>query len=468
MNAVPSPQTAEAAAASPLWIVLDARTAQNGIDSGIARYVVGLAKGLCAALSAGDTSVPPASCRILLVSRDGPAQWAIELVERYPALAAHWSGTAGRWSASLDKPAFVWSSAVLPLISAFTGGRFLWIAPANLDRPVLLGWRGPGVRERVFQVIHDLLPFQHPKSMGLFFRTHFRSLVRRTLARMPVVVTVSAHSAGGMSAVAKREVDVRIVPCAVDESFGTETRPVPGSAGMAEARLALLQRIFANQSIDENVLKALVPMAWFLMVGRPQGYKAWSVAEAALKAHQERNPASPILTIRVGFDAAEGRGGNPGSALALMHGSYLPLLRQLNLRRIPNSIMSELFRVSNALLHPSQGEGFGLPPIEAAFSGCPVIYRAGTAVDAHFRPGALPRGFWMGVDDDEIDSWTAAIAEVLAPAAETRSFLTQLSALPQARAFIESRCAAGHLTWESSARLLLERIVAPRLRPELS
>ena len=40
---------------------------------------------------------------------------------------------------------------------------------------------------------------------------------------------------------------------------------------------------------------------------------------------------------------------------------------------ISNSVMSDLFRLADALLFPSQAEGFGIPLLEAGLSGLPIF-----------------------------------------------------------------------------------------------
>ncbi len=100
---------------------------------------------------------------------------------------------------------------------------------------------------------------------------------------------------------------------------------------------------------------------------------------------------------------------------------------------VPLPELRELYRSASALVFPSLYEGFGLPPLEAMASGCPVA--ASTA-------GALPEicGDAAVLFDPEDP---AAIAAAAWAAIERRDELQQLG-LARARMFTWEACAEAH------------------------
>lgn len=107
----------------------------------------------------------------------------------------------------------------------------------------------------------------------------------------------------------------------------------------------------------------------FLTVATPYPRKGWDIAVRA-------------------FDAAFGRSEDHRLLIKMRAGRKLPV-RVLHPRvevlaeDLDDAGMAELFRSVDAFVFPSRGEGFGLPPREAAATGLPVVATAwgGTADD---------------------------------------------------------------------------------------
>ncbi|MFP3470863.1 glycosyltransferase, partial [Micrococcus sp. SIMBA_144] len=68
--------------------------------------------------------------------------------------------------------------------------------------------------------------------------------------------------------------------------------------------------------------------------------------------------------------------------------------------------LKALYSEAKALVFPSKTEGFGLPPLEAMFCGCPVIATTGGAVPEVCGDAALY------ARPDEPAEWTAAMEKL--------------------------------------------------------
>ena len=104
---------------------------------------------------------------------------------------------------------------------------------------------------------------------------------------------------------------------------------------------------------------------------------------------------------------------------------------------LPDEDLVVLLNLATALVLPSLLEGFGLPALEAAACGCPVI-----ATTASPLPGLLGEG-GLYVNPRASDELEAALARVLASPGLRRS----MRAAGLAR--------AGELTWEAAARQMM-------------
>lgn len=101
-------------------------------------------------------------------------------------------------------------------------------------------------------------------------------------------------------------------------------------------------------------------------------------------------------------------------------------------QRLPKDELQARIGAAQALIVPSEIEGFGLPAIEAYSLGTPVVYVQNTAIEEVLGQGS-PGGFTL----KSVDSFQAALEEVLAMDSEkVRAKGTELRAK-----FTWSRCA---------------------------
>ncbi|MGH9843087.1 MAG: glycosyltransferase family 4 protein [Blastocatellia bacterium] len=107
---------------------------------------------------------------------------------------------------------------------------------------------------------------------------------------------------------------------------------------------------------------------------------------------------------------------------------------------LPDEELVVLLNLSTVLVLPSLIEGFGLPAVEAAACGCPVI-----ATTASPLPGLLGEG-GIYIDPNKHEELEAALARVLS-SAELRTRMREAGL-----------AAAGKLTWDAAARQMTDVI----------
>ncbi|MCA2961840.1 MAG: glycosyltransferase [Silvanigrellales bacterium] len=454
----------------PVWVVLDTRTAEHGVNSGVSRFVVGLAGGLAEVLALRNEASPQC-IRVLLVGKHEPHAWIVSLVQRYPHIVSYWSGGPGALTRKKEKPVWLWPSRVVSEIAQRTGERFLWVAPGNLDRPLLWPFGRSRWKNRLVQVVHDTIPFKQKGSMGFFFRVQFCWLVKRTLGSFPHVFTVSDHSAADLARIAPK----RLKPVAV---VGNGIEPVFGNYGKVfgpdrvSARLRLLALLFpqAEEPSQRGMFERLARARWVVSVGRYQKYKSWESVEEATSLLQGSFSEGAWL-LRVGLCARDAQRLAKVESQPLGLGTVFPSLHMLGLPELSDTLLSVLYSLSDVCAHPSRAEGFGLPPLESAFCGTPVVYRKGTAVDDHFAQGTrLPVGFATALESNEPHVWAQALAEVMQqgdrPGTELHALFAHLARCESARDFMGSRLGASRYEWPECARRFLDALFAPALDAE--
>lgn len=449
-------------ASSPL-LVIDSRLAGDDVNSGISRFIVGLSKALTeelAQLHAKSVNANlPAPPRLLFVSKHEPPRWIVEIVSKHPHLATFWSGGPGAFAKDLEKPIYAWSTFALNQVNALTGGNFFWLAPGNFDRPLLfLKSKKRQLIPRVIQVIHDTIPFQYPDSHGLMFRWQFKFFVKRSLSRLPHVFTVSDHSASMLQKLSsKRAQPIRVLGCGIDEVFGAKSRIQASERTKARENFLCLLDPALRKPENQGFLQRLVSMRWIVGVGRSQKYKRWELAQNVV-AECNRRLNEGALLIRITASREEIAALAQAEARTIGDGVLLPGSSILAWPSLPDEQLAELYRISDCLIHTSLAEGFGFPPAEAALSGLPVIFAAGTAVENHFKPGSLPETFWKRVDSNNPEEWVDAILSVLRSDQKLEKFLKELEHVQKTRDFM-ARFASRPFHWRESARLVLDALV---------
>lgn len=274
----------------------------------------------------------------------------------------------------------------------------------------------PGLRCVV--TLHDAIAERYPELTlpSRKARWFWRAKVRLALAQSRLVLTVSQFSARELSAVLKiapsrLRVALEAPPPQYSPSSTTDVKAAAKRAGLPEGA------------------------TWFTYVG---GFNPHKHVDLAVRAHAslaKRLEAPPHLLLvgSVDSDVFHGDQGRIRAAISACGTEHL--VRWLGF--VPDEELAHLHSGALALLLPSECEGFGLPAVEAAACGAPVVATTNSPLPELLEgggifvaPGSLP----------ELESALALIA-----GDETRRCAMGVRALERARA----------LTWHAGARSAL-------------
>jgi glycosyltransferase involved in cell wall biosynthesis len=239
-------------------------------------------------------------------------------------------------------------------------------------------WRGPLVIS-----LHDMNHLALPGA-GALRRAYYRLFVGPPARRAAQVLTCSAFSAAEIQRFLRvPESQLTIAP------YGLDGAMVPPHA---RARQAASQR---NRWPDH----------YLLYVGNGRPHKNLRLLEDL-----SRVLPSPLILV-VGLSARERKQLRPGHGLHL-----LPM--------VPDEDLPALYGGATAFLFPSHYEGFGLPPLEAAACGAPVLVADTSSLHEIWNGAAVL------LPPDDARAWQAALTELL----ETPGRLTDLAAACRERA----------------------------------
>lgn len=229
-------------------------------------------------------------------------------------------------------PSRLWRSIMLPLMMSLT-------RPSAVHFP----WNGRVPRlcsgAVVVTTLHDVLPLVIPGHFDSDSAERaYRIKTQSDIDRSDILITVSRYS---------RNEIVR--------NFRTKKEP-----------LVLYLGPTLGISDEADYQPSEEGVGYFLYVGGYDRRKGLlPLLRVMLALHRSKKISSRlILTGSPVYFSSELRS-------LIAEGKALGIIEEKGY--VPDSLLYRLYRNANALVYPSKFEGFGLPPLEAMHSGCPVI-----------------------------------------------------------------------------------------------
>ena len=280
-----------------------------------------------------------------------------ELLEHYPELDIYF----GTYDPVLVRAIFpeVNSDRILPYRNVRPSFlRFLFDIPSYIKRYRFdfthfqyLGvpWR---TASRSIVTVHDVLYEDYPGDFPPLYRLARTILFRSSLRRADVKTTVSAYSRDRIAwHYGVPEAEIRIVPNAVENAHFTR-----------EEAVARIRRGFGL----ENFL---------LCVSRVEPRKNQLLLLNAWRALGLHRRGIPLVFI--------GTESIPVPGLRERLGSLPPEERSWvrRLEHVAPEDLAAFYGACKVFVYPSRAEGFGIPPLEAALCGAPVLCSRATAME---------------------------------------------------------------------------------------
>lgn len=304
-------------------IALSSSVIQRG-KTGVAQYVLALTRALKQHASAADF-------HLLVLEEDVPLfDFAKDRMKIIPV--------PERWRPAVRN--IWWHQRVLPK----------WLGENQIDVLHVPSYRRMLFRApcRLVSTIHDLAPFHVKKKYDLARMIYGRVVVKHLARRQDALIPVSTNTAQDV----ERFFGVPVEQQHVILNGIDHQRFQPGNATTAQAlamqRWRLDKPFFLYVSRIEhpaknhtrlieafNYFKQATGSPWQLVLARSD----WHGAEHVHAAAKSSPHAQDIRFLGFVEDAA----------------------------------LPDLYRAASAMVYPSLFEGFGLPPVEAMASGCPVI-----------------------------------------------------------------------------------------------
>jgi glycosyltransferase involved in cell wall biosynthesis len=303
-------------------------------------------------------------------------------------------------------------------------GLDLFVNGTTQNEQCLLEMRARGVE--VHFVVYDVLPMLRPDAFPFGTEGYFREFLQTVHKVSDGVVCISRAVADELTAWLQANVKPRPSPLSIgwfhlgaDIDGSVPSRGLPPDAPV--------------------VLAALAARPSFLMVGTVEPRKGQAQALAAFELLWEQGVDVNLVIV--------GKHGWMVDQLAERLASHPEKEKRLYwLAGISDEMLLKLYAGSSALLAASEGEGFGLPLIEAAQHDIPIIarnlpvFREVAGEHAYYFDGLAPADLAAALRD-----WLALEREGRAP---------QSTGMPW-------------LTWDQSAQQLLGAVVRGRWYREL-
>jgi len=199
---------------------------------------------------------------------------------------------------------------------------------------------------RYIVTIHDVIFEDYPEDFPLTFRLSKKYLYKMSAHKADILTTVSAYSADAIRRHLRVQSPIYVTPNGINSKFFEPYNKEAARAFISE-KYGIGKFILYVSRIEQRKNHHLLLQAWLDLELYKKGYHLVFLGHQSLKA--------PALE----------------KALA----ACSPEVRQYIYRSstVNDSDLIEFYKAASAFVYPSRAEGFGIPPLEAAALGIPVI-----------------------------------------------------------------------------------------------
>ena len=302
-----------------------------------------------------------------------------------------------------------------PVVEAGPGDIFfgLDLAPYLLPRheTQIAEWKSS--RAHIHFMIYDLLPLQGPRWFGWRARRNFRRWIGVIERQADSAICISPSVARDFTRWTGRR-----------RLFGSRRRPVPATSIRLGSDIASSAPTRGLPDNHAEILQWIARQPTVLMVGTVEPRKAYDKALAAFEHLWHSGRSDPGLLIV----------GKPGWKTRRLQGKVQSLVAEsrplLWISDASDEFLEMLYNACDGLFHASCAEGLGLPLLEAASHGKPLLVRdlpvfreIGLAGCTYFnddRPAQLANSLSRWVDapaqshsSAPLPSWQDAASDLL-------------------------------------------------------
>lgn len=263
-------------------------------------------------------------------------------------------------------------------------------------------WRLAGVR--VSYVVYDIIPLTHPDKVVSALTPAFSTWMMGLYREADRLLCISQSVAQEVRQWLVQHIEGGALPEITYFHLGSEFTGLP----------------YAQESLasEHAWSKKLQGVSSFLMVGTIEPRKGYAQAIDAMELLWERNSLSHLVVV--------GKRGWMVEDLCERLERHPELGHRLHwLEQADDATLQQLYRSCSALLAASEAEGFGLPLVEAAQQGLPIIARDIPV----FQEITQGHAFYFQASEaadlaDALQEWIALKDEGLVPSSKNMPWLT--------------------------------------------
>ena len=244
----------------------------------------------------------------------------------------------------------------------------------GLSGEVPVGLRKSGIKGIV--TIHDLIFLRHPEYYKFFDRKIYEWKFRKTLKETEYIIAISECTKRDILEFGDFDPDkIFVIYQSCNPRFGQEIH---------------------EQEMQDVINRYKLPSRFILCVGTIEERKDLMLAAKSLKLIPE-----DIHLVAVGRQTKYAK-------KVISEANRLGVSNRLHLLSgVTDNELNAIYKKAEVFVYPSRYEGFGIPIIEAIFSGLPVVACSGSCLEEAGGPDCLY------VNPDDVEGMAAAVMHMI-------------------------------------------------------